>query len=249
MNTTQEANEGYVSINGKSIPIYDYEDLPVDWRPEIADRIMWSKSFQTTLIKDKLGEVLGIASQGLLNFIAAGEKLANDDSLKQYVPEVREQKLAQSLTPLYKQIFLPLDSVEAQARKTFDFATGLIFNITEPPKAQGQDAILSELRAQEIRRLLRELPETERKHAVEAKLWEGDLSYLHAVMTAPDEIIDKIRLAAMRELYAKARFGWIFNMKADYEKLLMVIGFVRKAIKKDIENLAVGDNGFKLAVG
>jgi hypothetical protein len=253
MNTVQEAievsaqNPGYVSINGKSVPVYEYVDRSVDWTPEIANRIMWSKSFQTSLVKDNLGEVLAIVSQGLQNFIAATEKLANDDSLKQYVPEVREQKLAEKLTPLYKQVFSPLDTVEAQTRKTFDFADSLIMEVTEPVKAQGQEAILVELRAQEIRRLLREMDSSDRKNAVEAKLAEGDLSYIHAVMSAPDEIIDNARIRLMRELYAKTRYGWILNMKQDYEKLLAIISFVRKGIKKDVESLSVDGNGFRIA--
>jgi hypothetical protein len=51
----------------------------------------------------------------------------------------------------------------------------------------------------------------------------------------------------LRELYAKTRYGWIFSMKQDYEKLLAVISFVRKGIKKDVESLSVGGNGFRIA--
>jgi hypothetical protein len=221
--------QGYVSIKGKSVPIYNYDEIPVAWKPAIASYIMWSRSFETNLIKENLAGVFDTVLERYMLLRDAAERLSQDDSLKAYVEEAKAKVVSQKLRPLWEQIAAPLDNALAQFQKTIDFATSLIWEVTDPP--QPQDAILAELKAQEIRRLLRAMPVNERSLAIGERLADGDLTYLHAVITAPDNLLDDSSLKALRQSYAQGNYDWLFTMKEHYEKLARAAAFVLRGVE------------------
>jgi hypothetical protein len=227
----------YVSIKKQSVPVYDYQDKYTPWQPEISRYIQWSSSMNSTLIKDKLDNICQTVFASYEYLKDALEEIPNNETYREYTPEARATKIAQKYAPLVKKVISPLAQAESTITKTLEQTNQWILQVSEPDNPEGMDAILLELKQQEIRSLLRNLQNINRYRLVTNKLQDKDLSFLQAVMNSPDSLMEANQIATLRQDYARLHYAWLFTMKDHFGKMLSAAQFLKKGVAVALERL------------
>jgi hypothetical protein len=128
------------------------------------------------------------------------------DDYRKYAPGFREEAIAEHLRPARQAVLSIIKDHIQRRQEAMDNLHESIMKITAPTQETDPTAVIrSELRAQEIRQLLRAADMPQRKELIKARLDSDDMSYLHACLDAPDPLVSTDTLTEWRTEYAFTR--------------------------------------------
>lgn len=190
------------------------------WAHPLRDMIPWDQTYDDALISEQHQEGASMAADALRFLKARTEELPA--KLREFLPAVRKAKLESLMESARQQVAKAVERLRKRnpfypsSREEQDRA---LLALSEPPAAEGMEAVLRELRHQEIRRGLEAQSRGERVRVLDETMKRGNLDFLHAALSAPFEMVEPEALARLRLAWAYDRHPSIKILFAEAEQV------------------------------
>ena len=152
--------------------------------------------------KQKLYPIYERTAPSLIDLQSRAKNL-NEADFSDFKPEIAARKMNEYLREPFQKLLTTIKQEREISRQAISNLEIRALNFSNPPKPTDiADRLEFNSRLEEVRRLLREKPVSERIEAIESTLAKGDPTFLFSAISSPDEIIPRNTLNKIRMNYA-----------------------------------------------